>query len=273
MAGRSRAALLPGFETALAQEREAELFRALDAVVDIARDRAHAGRAPGSRRPVRVRYCFDVTDEGQYELGENRYGKSRIRVVTVRRGPDQHDLRDLTVAVALEGEFDAVHTHGDNAGVIATDTMKNTVYAFASDRLTGSPEAFALELARHFIAYDVCGRALIDVVEHPWSRVTTRDGMAPDAFVRSGEYARLASRGGGSRRRGRDHGRDRRPHGHEDHEVGVLRLRSRPVHDPRGGRRPAHGDQGPCDLGLPGRPRRRRGVRLRRCLESRQPNR
>lgn len=134
-----------------------------------------------------------MTDEGQYELGENRYGKSRIRVVTVRRGPDQHDLRDLTVAVALEGEFDAVHTHGDNAGVIATDTMKNTVYAFASDRLTGSPEAFALELARHFIAYDVCGRALVDVVEHPWARVTTRDRQAPDAFVRSGEYARLAS--------------------------------------------------------------------------------
>ncbi len=134
-----------------------------------------------------------MTDEGQYELGENRYGKSRIRVVTVRRGPDQHHLRDLTVAVALEGEFDAVHTHGDNAGVIATDTMKNTVYAFASDRLTGSPEAFALELARHFIGYDVCGRALVDVVEHPWARVTTRDGKAPDAFVRSGEYARLAS--------------------------------------------------------------------------------
>jgi urate oxidase len=134
-----------------------------------------------------------VTDEGRYELGENRYGKSRIRLVTVRRGPDEHHLRDLTVAVALEGEFDAVHTHGDNAGVIATDTMKNTVYAFARDRLTGSPEAFALELARHFIGYEVCGKARIDVVEHPWKRVTTRDGEAPDAFVRSGEYARLAS--------------------------------------------------------------------------------
>ncbi len=134
-----------------------------------------------------------MTDDGRYELGENRYGKSRIRLVTVRRGPEQHHLRDMTVAVALEGEFDAVHTDGDNAGVIATDTMKNTVYAFARDRLTGSPDAFALELARHFIAYDVCGKALIDIVEHPWSRVTTRDGEAPDAFVRSGEYARLAS--------------------------------------------------------------------------------
>lgn len=128
-----------------------------------------------------------------YELGENRYGKSRIRLVTVRRGPEQHHLRDLTVAVALEGAFEAVHTHGDNAGVIATDTMKNTVYAFARDRLTGSPEAFGLELARHFAGYDVCARALVDIVEHPWQRVGTRAGEAPDAFVRSGEYSRLAS--------------------------------------------------------------------------------
>ena len=131
--------------------------------------------------------------DGRYELGDNRYGKSRIRLVTVRRGSDQHQLRDLTVAVALEGEFEAAHTHGDNAGVIATDTMKNTVYAFAKDRLTGSPETFALELARHFIGYDVCGRAFIDIVEHPWNRVATAHGEAPDAFVRSGELSRLAS--------------------------------------------------------------------------------
>jgi urate oxidase len=133
-----------------------------------------------------------VTDD-RYELGENRYGKSRIRLVTVRREPDQHHLRDLTVAVALEGEFEAAHTHGDNAGVIATDTMKNTVYALAKDNLTGSPEAFALALARHFIGYDVCGRAFVDIVEHPWNRVATADGEAPDAFVRSGELSRLAS--------------------------------------------------------------------------------
>ena len=128
-----------------------------------------------------------------YELGENRYGKSRIRLVTVRRGPDRHHLRDMTVAVALEGEFDAVHTHGDNANVIATDTMKNTVYAFARDRLTGSPEAFGLELARHFASYPVVERATVDLVEHPWTRVPTRTGEAPDAFVRSGQHGRLAS--------------------------------------------------------------------------------
>ena len=40
VAGRSRAELLPGFEAALARERDSELHRALDAVVDIAIDRA-----------------------------------------------------------------------------------------------------------------------------------------------------------------------------------------------------------------------------------------
>jgi urate oxidase len=126
-----------------------------------------------------------------YELGENRYGKSRIRLVTVRRGPDRHDLRDLTVAVALEGDFDAAHTRGDNAGVIATDTMKNTVYAFARERLTGAPEAFALELARHFAGYPVVERATVDVDEVRWLRIPVEGGEAPEAFVRAGDLTRL----------------------------------------------------------------------------------
>jgi 2-oxo-4-hydroxy-4-carboxy--5-ureidoimidazoline (OHCU) decarboxylase len=44
VAGRSRADLIPDFESALARTRESELHRALDAVVDIAIDRA--GREP-----------------------------------------------------------------------------------------------------------------------------------------------------------------------------------------------------------------------------------
>ena len=126
-----------------------------------------------------------------YELGENRYGKSRIRLVTVRRGPERHDLRDMTVSVALEGDFDAVHTAGDNAGVIATDTMKNTVYAFACERLTASPEAFGLELARHFAGYPVVARAIIDIEEHRWLRIPIAGGEAPDAFTRAGDLTRL----------------------------------------------------------------------------------
>jgi len=127
-----------------------------------------------------------------YSLGENRYGKSRIRLVTVRRGPERHHLRDLTVDVSLEGDFGAAHTTGDNANVVATDTMKNTVYALARDRFTGPAEAFGLELGRHFAAESAVTRATITLREHGWSRVELDGGPAPDAFVRSGELVRLA---------------------------------------------------------------------------------
>jgi urate oxidase len=129
----------------------------------------------------------------RFELGENRYGKSRIRLVTVRRGPDRHHLRDLTVDVSLEGDFDAAHAAGDNANVIATDTMKNTVYAFARDRFTGSAEEFGIELARHFAAYRTVGRASVTLREHRWARVSLDGREAADAFTRSGELTRLAT--------------------------------------------------------------------------------
>ncbi|HET9680615.1 MAG TPA: urate oxidase [Candidatus Limnocylindrales bacterium] len=128
-----------------------------------------------------------------YALGDNRYGKSRIRLVTVRRRGADHDLRDLTVDVSLEGDFAAAHVAGDNARVIATDTMKNTVYALAKDHLAGAPELLGLALARHFADAPQVSRASVSLREHGWGRIETPAGPAPDAFVRSGPATRLAS--------------------------------------------------------------------------------
>jgi 2-oxo-4-hydroxy-4-carboxy--5-ureidoimidazoline (OHCU) decarboxylase len=50
VAGRSRAELLPGLEAALHEERDSELHRALDAVVDIAADRRH--KVSTRERPI-----------------------------------------------------------------------------------------------------------------------------------------------------------------------------------------------------------------------------
>ena len=83
-------------------------------------------------------------------MGANRYGKGEVRLVKVVRTPGRHELRDLTVHVALEGEFEAAHTVGDNTDLLATDTMRNTVYALAKDDL-GPIEAFARRLADHFV--------------------------------------------------------------------------------------------------------------------------
>jgi urate oxidase len=126
------------------------------------------------------------------ELGPNRYGKSAIRLVKVVRGPDGNRIRDLTVAVALEGDFAAAHTHGDNAKVVATDTMKNTVYAFAQEHLSGPVEAFATVLARHFAAIAQVERATVSIREHRWAPIPTDGGPSLDAFLRLGDFTRTA---------------------------------------------------------------------------------
>ena len=126
------------------------------------------------------------------ELGPNRYGKSAIRLVKVIRGPERNQVRDLTVAISLEGNFEAAHVDGDNSAVVATDTMKNTVYALAGEHLAGSVEQFGIVLARHFLANEPVTRATVAIDEHRWVRMPTDDGEAPDAFLRSADYTRTA---------------------------------------------------------------------------------
>ena len=127
------------------------------------------------------------------ELGANRYGKAQIRLVRVVRGPGAHRLRDLTVAIALEGEFTAAHVDGDNELVVATDTMKNTAYAFAKEHLDGSLETYGRALADHFLAFEQVDSASVSIREHGWSPIATPNGPAPDAFVRAGSGTRLAT--------------------------------------------------------------------------------
>jgi urate oxidase len=122
------------------------------------------------------------------EVGPNAYGKSAIRLVKVVRDETPQRVRDLTVAVALEGEFDASYSAGDNSAVIATDTMKNTVYALASEQLTGSIEAFGLALGRHFLAEPQVELARVSIEEHAWRPI----GPAPDAFSRDPSSTRTA---------------------------------------------------------------------------------
>jgi urate oxidase len=110
-------------------------------------------------------------------LGPNRYGKSGIRLVTVDRRDDRHDLLDLTVDVRLEGDFAAAHVDGDNAAVLPTDTMRGTVYALARDG-AAPVEAFGLRLARRFLdAAAAAATAHVTLVAEPWDR------LGPTAFT------------------------------------------------------------------------------------------
>jgi urate oxidase len=126
-------------------------------------------------------------------LVQSSYGKSRVRLVQVRRGPDRHDLRDLTVAVRFDGEFDESYTDGDNSAVLPTDTMKNTVYALAAQEPVVDPESFGIRLARHFLARNErLTRVRLDCTEHLWDRLATGTRQHAHAFMRDGSGARTA---------------------------------------------------------------------------------
>ncbi len=125
------------------------------------------------------------------ELGPNRYGKQSIRLVRVIRGP-VHRVRDLTVDVSLDGAFEAAFVDGDNSSVVATDTMKNTVYALATEHLTGAIETFAVDLARHFLEAEPVSSATVTIREHAWEPLAAGGVPAPDAFRRTGGATRTA---------------------------------------------------------------------------------
>ena len=122
------------------------------------------------------------------QVGANSYGKSAIRLDKVDRHVAPHRVRDLTIAIALEGDFASSYAEGDNRAVIATDTMKNTAYALAGEHLTGAIEDFGLALGRHFLGEAQVERVRVSIAEHGWEPI----GEAPDAFTRNGSETRTA---------------------------------------------------------------------------------
>ena len=125
-------------------------------------------------------------------LGPNQYGKAEVRVVAVDRSTARHAITDLNVTTALRGDFAAAHLRGDNAHVLATDTQKNTVFAFARDGI-GEIEDFGLRLARHFAgAYPWLTGARVEIEEYGWDRIAVGGRGHDHAFTRAGGETRTA---------------------------------------------------------------------------------
>ena len=84
-------------------------------------------------------------------LIENSYGASQVRLIKVRRLEDRHDLKELSVGIQFEGEFESSYTSGDNRSILPADTIKNTVYALAKLYTIEQIEDFAQQLINHFL--------------------------------------------------------------------------------------------------------------------------
>jgi len=118
-------------------------------------------------------------------LGDNNYGKADVHLFKVVRDTPRHEVRDVTVRVGLTGDFRAAHEEGDNAGLLATDTVRNTIYALAKTGFGGSIEEFGGELVRHFAqAGPRVEGAFAEFTQHLWERLPTGEGSHDHAFVR-----------------------------------------------------------------------------------------
>jgi urate oxidase len=128
------------------------------------------------------------------KLGVNAYGKNAINLSKIVRQGGQHDIRQVSVNISLKGDFDTVHTAGDNALVLPTDTMKNTVYALAKEYFTSSIESFGMHMADHFLTNNPqLSEVNIELSEYCWQRMSFDGKPHPYAFVNGGSEKHTAA--------------------------------------------------------------------------------
>ncbi|MBS1822564.1 MAG: urate oxidase [Acidobacteria bacterium] len=121
------------------------------------------------------------------KLAENRYGKCRVRVVRIKRDRPVHEFTEWTVEVLLTGKFTECFESGDNSLIMATDSMKNTVYSLARDTGAGTIEDFGLELTDHLVKTNPqIDSASASIKNVPWGHITVDNIAAPSAFIKGG---------------------------------------------------------------------------------------
>lgn len=122
-----------------------------------------------------------------------RYGKDNVRVYKVVKDEKTgvQTVTEMTVSVLLEGAIDVSYTKADNSVVVATDSMKNTVYIKAKEHPVTPPELFASILGTHFVeTYPHITTANIKIITHRWTRMTIDGKPHPHSFYRDGAETR-----------------------------------------------------------------------------------
>ena len=127
-------------------------------------------------------------------LAENSYGESHVRLLRLARQEGRHDIKDLTLTIQFEGDFEAAHARGDNRKIVPGDTVRNTIYALARQHSMETAEDFALHLIDHFLTYNPqVSRVHIESAENVWARLPRGGKPHPSAFTPAGDERRNAS--------------------------------------------------------------------------------
>ncbi|HXA64760.1 MAG TPA: urate oxidase [Bryobacteraceae bacterium] len=127
-------------------------------------------------------------------LLDHNYGASRVRLIKVHRQQDRHDLKELSVSIQLEGEFESSYTSGDNRSILPADTIKNTVYALAKLYPIEQIEDFAQQLINHFLTDNPQVRKVgVRIAEYLWTRIPFGGKPHPWSFTPAGPERRTTA--------------------------------------------------------------------------------
>lgn len=119
-------------------------------------------------------------------VAENKYGKSRVRLVQVKRTAGWHDLREWAVEVLLQGDFDSCFVEADNSKILPTDTMKNMVYSLARKSAAECMEEFAKELIESLLSRNPqVSAAEVSIAEKAWEHLQSGGKPQPTTFVQT----------------------------------------------------------------------------------------
>ncbi|KAI1455008.1 uricase [Annulohypoxylon moriforme] len=122
-----------------------------------------------------------------------RYGKDNVRVYKVHKdeASGTHTVTEMTVCCLLEGAIESSYTVADNSVVVATDSIKNTIYIKAKEHPVNPPELYASILGQHFLdTYAHISAANVNVVVKRWTRMVIDGKEHPHSFYRDGEETR-----------------------------------------------------------------------------------
>jgi len=127
------------------------------------------------------------------QLASARYGKDNVRVYKVHRDEKTgvQTVTEMTVCVLLEGDIETSYTEADNSVVVATDSIKNTIFILAKQNPVTPPELFGSVLGTHFIEkYQHIHVAHVNIITHRWTRMTIDGKPHPHSFLRDGAETR-----------------------------------------------------------------------------------
>lgn len=129
-------------------------------------------------------------------LTASRYGKDNVRLLKVRRDPNdrnKQDVIEIRVCVLLEGDIEESYTRADNTPIVPTDTVKNTIHILAKQGDVSPIELFGSRLATHFTTrYSHIHAAHVDIIQYRWTRYNVDGKPHPHSFIRDGAETRIA---------------------------------------------------------------------------------